>query len=241
MTKEELQNEINRYAKQVVLQILRDYQDSLGLENDLRLRNLLTKDFVVLNETSSPNNDDLVHIYLDKEDLQGLDFKEMEYIIKKDILVREIFRYIITPKKEEDKSEIGISFAEDITEGLVEKYAEDFSLRHSLGKPKVKNEKAKALATKLLKGIPKEISKDALVFQYKYPFILKYYKIGTGKDLLEEYRNQNGLEGEIVPPQPEKEIIYNEEQILKRGFLESTAIIVLCLALGAFLAYILVR
>ena len=72
MTKEELVKEINRYAKQVILQILRDYQDSLGIENDQRLRNLLTKDFVVLNETTiEPQIDNLVHIYLDQEDLNG--------------------------------------------------------------------------------------------------------------------------------------------------------------------------
>ena len=71
MTKEELVKEINRYAKQLILQILRDYQDSLGLENDQRLRNLLTKDFVVLDEKTLPKHDDLVHIYLDQEDLNG--------------------------------------------------------------------------------------------------------------------------------------------------------------------------
>ena len=78
MTKEELVKEINRYAKQLILQILRDYQDSLGLENDKRLRNLLTKDFVVLDEVTLPKKeDDFVHIYLDQDDLNGHSYEEM--------------------------------------------------------------------------------------------------------------------------------------------------------------------
>ena len=92
MTKEELVKEINRYAKQLILQILRDYQDSLGLENDQRLRNLLTKDFVVLDEKTLLKHDDLVHIYLDQEDLNGKSYEEMEMLIKRNILVRELFR-----------------------------------------------------------------------------------------------------------------------------------------------------
>ena len=226
-----LTNELNRYAKQIILHILRDYQDSLGLENEKRLRDLLSEDFVVLEENEKPVNDGKVHIFLNKEDLMGLSLEEMEQESKKNILVREIFRYIITPKISEKKSEKEEEFSENLTEGLVEKYALDFSLRHDLGIPKTKNEQNILLATKLLEGIPNEISKDALFFQYQYPFMLDYYRLGTGKDLFEEYQNKP-LENQRIL----KREITNQE-----GFLKGSLIIVSCIALGAFLAYLLIR
>ena len=124
MTKEELIKEINRYAKQLILQILRDYQDSLGLENDQRLRNLLTKDFVVLDEITLSKHDDLVHIYLDQEDLNGKSYEEMEMLIKRNILLRELFRYIITPQIENEQDDVKKNFVNALAEGLLEKYAE---------------------------------------------------------------------------------------------------------------------
>ena len=240
MTKEELVKEINRYAKQLILQILRDYQDSLGLENDKRLRNLLTKDFVVLDEVTLPKKeDDFVHIYLDQDDLNGHSYEEMEILIKRNILVREIFRYIITPQIDNEQNETKNKFVQNLTEGLLEKYAEEFSLKHDLGKPKIKNQKNYLLATKLLNGIPTDISKDALFFQYQYPFMLEYYKIGTGKDLLEEYINNN--EEIVLEEDSYKLEMKKESNAYSKGFLKESCIIVACLVLGFFLAYLLVR
>ena len=244
MTKEELLQEINRFAKQVVLHILRDYQDTLGFKNDMRLRELLKKDFVVLDAQELPHEDDgLVHIYLDKEDVKGLSFAEMANVIKKDILVREIFRYIIHPSLNEDKSEYGEVFSNKITEGLVLKYAEDFSVRHGLGTPNVHDEEAKRMATVLLNGIPKEVKKDALFFQYQYPFMLNYYKVGTGKDFFSQIENGELKEKVTINEVPE--IIYNEAEVYRkgygRGFLKASLVIVACLFLGVFLAVLLLR
>lgn len=233
MTKEMLTNELNKYAKQIILHILRDYQDSLGLENEKRLRDLLSEEFVVLDPEEKPVNDGKVHIFLNKEDLMGLSFEEMEKEIKKNILVREIFRYIITPKIADNKNQLEEVFSENLTEGLVEKYAEDFSGRHDLGTPRVKNEENLELATKLLEGIPKEISKDALFFQYQYPFMLEYYQIGTGKNLFEEYQ-----EGKKIEPD---QMILSRNIKASNGFLKGSLVIFACIVLGVFLAYILIR
>ena len=242
MTKEELVKEINRYAKQLILQILRDYQDSLGLENDQRLRNLLTKDFVVLDEKTLPKHDDLVHIYLDQEDLNGKSYEEMEMLIKRNILVRELFRYIITPQKENEQDEVKKNFVNALTEGLLEKYAEEFSLRHDLGKPARKNEQNYVLATKLLNGIPEGISKDALFFQYQYPFMLEYYKIGTGKELFTEYENKDFyVEQKNDPYKLELKKEKVDATAYSKGFFKGSCIIVACLILGFFLAYIMIR
>lgn len=242
MTKEELVKEINRYAKQLILQILRDYQDSLGLENDQRLRKLLTKDFVVLDEKTLPKHDDLVHIYLDQEDLNGKSYEEMEMLIKRNILVRELFRYIITPQKENEQDEVKKNFVNALTEGLLEKYAEEFSLRHDLGKPARKNEQNYALATKLLNGIPEGISKDALFFQYQYPFMLEYYKIGTGKELFTEYENKDFyVEQKNEPYKLELKKEKVDATAYSKGFFKGSCIIVACLILGFFLAYIMIR
>lgn len=241
MTKEELLTEINKFAKQIIIHILRDYQYSLGLENELRLRDLLTKDFVILDTVNNNNIEDgLVHIFIDKEDLIGLTNEEMLIKIKKDILVREIFRYIITPKLPNEVNEHNKKFADDLTEGLVAKYALDFSLRHDLGKPDSKCPENIALATKLLEGMPKDISKDALFFQYQYPFMLDYYKIGTGKSLLDEY-----FEGKNIDISKPAALILekkeNNQNSYQNGFLKGTYIIITCLLLGVFLAYLLVR
>mgnify|MGYP005803542785 CR=1 FL=1 len=242
MTKEELVKEINRYAKQMILQILRDYQESLGIENDQRLRNLLTKDFVVLDETTFPKKDDLVHIYLDQEDLNGKSYEEMEILIKKNILVRELFRYIITPQIESEQDIFKKNFASALTEGLLEKYAEEFSLKHDLGKPARKNEQNYALATELLNGIPKDISKDALFFQYQYPFMLEYYKIGTGQELLTKYENQEFFIESKKEPEELKLIKAKEnENAYSKGFLRGSCVIVICLILGFFMAYLMIK
>ena len=241
MTREELLNELNKFAKQIIIHILRDYQDSLGLENELRLRDLLTKDFVVLDSvTNTDISDNLVHIFIDKEDLIGLTNEEMNIKIKKDILVKEIFRYIITPKLENETNENNKQFSNDLTEGLILKYATDFSLRHDLGKPNLRNNKNIILATKLLEGLPKDISKDALFFQYQYPFMLNYYKIGTGKDFLKEYYEENNIKFEM----PASLVLEKKEpnsEYYKNGFLRGSYIILACIILGFFLAYFLVR
>ena len=243
MTKEELVKEINRYAKQVILQILRDYQDSLGIENDQRLRNLLTKDFVVLNETTiEPQIDNLVHSYLDQQYLNGKSYEEMEILIKRNIIVRELFRYIITPQIENEQDSKKKCFVDALTEGLLEKYAEEFSLKHDLGKPMIKNKQNYDLATKLLKGIPDGISKDALFFQYQYPFMLEYYKIGTGKDLFTEYESQDvntNSKNEGYKLELKKEKM--DSKAYSKGFLKGSCVIIACLFLGFFLAYFLIR
>ena len=95
------------------------------------------------------------------------------------------------------------------------------------------------MATKLLNGIPVGISKDALFFQYQYPFMLEYYKIGTGKDLLEEYINNN--EEIVLEEKPYKLEMKKESNAYSKGFLKESCIIVACLVLGFFLAYLLVR
>lgn len=243
MTKEELFYEINRFAQQVVLHILRDYQDSLGLANEARLRDLLGTNFVVFDELPTEIHDSLVHIFLYENDLKGLNYEEMHVYIKRNILVRELFRYIIHSKLESDKNTLGILFAKDLTEGLVLKYATDFSMRHDLGKPLITSSENLFLAEELLKGIPENISKDALVFQYSYPFILDYYYVGTGKNFLDfyhKYKNSSEkLDMQTIPT------VFNLERKLEtnnsQGFLEGTAILLACAVLGVFLAYLLVR
>ena len=72
--------------------------------------------------------------------------------------------------------------------------------------------------------------------------MLEYYKIGTGKELFTEYENKDFyVEQKNDPYKLELKKEKVDATAYSKGFFKGSCIIVACLILGFFLAYIMIR
>lgn len=187
-----MQEVLNEYAKNILKAIAMDYKDELGQNNTTFLYSLLQRDFIILenNGTRAIENDYLKSITPEKSILEDgnihinltsykhLNREEKLITIKEDI-IHHIFHYFINPEKENESDNNLKEFYSFLTEGFVEKYANEFCEKHGITRTIKKKYLANInFVSNMLNVLPEEISKEKTIFQYQYSYILELCQLG---------------------------------------------------------------
>lgn len=135
---ENIVEEMNIYAKDILNKIAKYYNEELGNNNIQYLYFLLQKETIVKasniinkeNDMTLPHLSKTHNVYLDK-DMLVIDEKAGLEQLKSD-MIHTLFHLVIHPNEEINRDPKKQEFFEFLTEGLVEKYANDFSLKNNI-------------------------------------------------------------------------------------------------------------
>ena len=154
-----------------------------------------SQDYVPSAHGGRTKQDDKIHIYpYTKAYAKCQSNDEVISLVKKDIIVHEIFHYFIRPevKREED-------FGHFLTEGLVQDQAEKFSKKHNLQQPKSNYSENVLAVQNIYAGLPDDWSeekKDKLVFQGSLEELI--FNSKEGKKELQEFKKNKVFKDNII-------------------------------------------
>lgn len=178
--------QLNLYAKDLLLKLAFRYKDDLGIRKSQFLYYLVNEDLIVLDDKKSANllnfeNDQKMHLYQNSKAYQTLSSNEKELLETiKNAMIPEFFRLIINPTPEEEMTPEFQEFYHFLTDGFIEYFADSFSKEAKLEyQINPANENKLEFVTQMLRFLPEEVSKEKTIFQYQYPYILELCQIAS--------------------------------------------------------------
>ena len=179
MNREELEQKINEYAKEVSLHIIKEYRDNLGLQNIL----LLDKVGTDLKVTFTPYQKDTIYLPFPKEETSS----DIAFEILKRKIPYRLFSLVIDLKRNLSVSKEDFECMTTLESGLRKIYTTSFCNKYHYveASPIIDTR----IAEIVLNRNAEEINKENMVFQTNYDYMKQMYFISTKKNLLHEYEN----------------------------------------------------